>query len=191
MPSRPFSAKRTSIPCASSALVSAKTLRTSSSTISTFLPSNTAVGAVQLLEHLALLVRQLRLDAVEEERRLVEQPLGRARVLDDDRLGVALQPRLLALRQLLRRCRRSPAGGAKRSSLFTFSSSAKPVIFGSFRSSTMQSNGGCSSSAASASSVEPTATISTSPSPPTSSTIDVALRLVVLDDEQALARRGR
>ena len=39
---------------------------------------------------------QLRLDAVEEERGLVEQPLGRADVLDDDRLGVASQARLLA-----------------------------------------------------------------------------------------------
>ena len=67
----------------------------------------------------------------------------------------------------------------------TFSSSVKPVIFGSRRSRTMQSKGACSSSAASASSDEPTATISTSPSPPTSSMIDVALRLVVVDDEQA------
>ena len=42
IPSRPFSANTTSIPFASSALVSAKTLRTSSSTISTFLPAKTA-----------------------------------------------------------------------------------------------------------------------------------------------------
>ena len=34
------------------------------------------VGAVQLLQQLALLRRQARLDAVEEQRRLVEQPLG-------------------------------------------------------------------------------------------------------------------
>ena len=39
---------------------------------------------------------------MEEERRLVEQPLRRAGVLDDDRLGEALQLRLLALRELLR-----------------------------------------------------------------------------------------
>jgi hypothetical protein len=42
---------------------------------------------VELLEQRALLLRELPLDAVEEERRLVEQPLGRARVLDDDRVG--------------------------------------------------------------------------------------------------------
>ena len=61
------------------------------------------VRVVQLLEHLPLRVRQLRLDPVQEERRLVEQPLGRAGVLDDDRLRVALQLRLLAPRQLLAR----------------------------------------------------------------------------------------
>ena len=61
------------------------------------------LGAVELLEHAPLRLRQPRLDAVEEERRLVEQPLRRARVLDDDRLGVLLQPRLLAARELLAR----------------------------------------------------------------------------------------
>jgi len=53
----------------------------------------------------------------------------------------------------------------------TFSSSVKPLIFGSFRSSTMQSNGRCSSSS-SASSDEPTPTISTSSPLPISSVID-------------------
>src|SRR5438105_9350334 len=57
--------------------------------------------AVQLLEHPPLAGREPRLDAVQEERRLVEEPLGRGRVLDDDRLRVAAQARLLAPRQLL------------------------------------------------------------------------------------------
>ena len=53
------------------------------------------VRGVELLEHAPPLGRQVRLDAVEEERRLVEQPLGRADVLDDDRLRVLAEPRLL------------------------------------------------------------------------------------------------
>ena len=40
---------------------------------------------------------------MEEQRGLVQQPLGRAGVLDDDRLGEALQLRLFASRQLLAR----------------------------------------------------------------------------------------
>ena len=59
------------------------------------------VGGVQLLQHPALLLRQLPFDAMKEERRLVEQPLGRARVLDDDRLRELLQLRLLIACQLL------------------------------------------------------------------------------------------
>ena len=49
----------------------------------------------------------------------------------------------------------------------------------------MQSNARCSSGS-SASSLEPTAVTSTSSPPPISSTIGLPLRLVVLDDEQAL-----
>ena len=56
---------------------------------------------VQLLEHLALLGRQVALDAVQEQRGLVEQPLRRLHVLDDDRLGQPPQLGLLLLRQLL------------------------------------------------------------------------------------------
>ena len=89
------------MPWSSSTLVSAKMLRTSSSTTSTLLPAKTAVGAVQLLEHPALLLRQLRLDAVQEQRGLVEQPLGRTHILDDDRLGVPAELRLLRRRELL------------------------------------------------------------------------------------------
>ena len=53
-------------------------LRTSSSTISTFLPGEHRVGLVELLQHLPLLLGQVGLDAVQEQRGLVEQALGRA-----------------------------------------------------------------------------------------------------------------
>ena len=43
---------------------------------------------------------QVRLDAVQEQRGLVEQAVRRAHVLDDDGLGHALELRLLLLRQL-------------------------------------------------------------------------------------------
>ena len=99
------------------------------------------LGAVQLLEHAPLRLRQPRLDAVEEERRLVEQPLRRARVLDDDRLGVLLEPRLLAARQLLARVDDHRQRRVARSSLLQPARAARSrVISGSFRSSTMQSN---------------------------------------------------
>src|SRR6266540_1640534 len=61
------------------------------------------LGGVELLEQPALLLRQLPLDAVQEERRLVEQALGRARVLHHDRVGELAQLGRLALRQLLAR----------------------------------------------------------------------------------------
>ena len=47
------------------------------------------IGPVELLEHPPLALGQPGRDPVEEERGLVEQPLGRARVLDDHRLGQA------------------------------------------------------------------------------------------------------
>ena len=85
------------------------------------------VGVVQPLEHAPLLLGKPRLHAVEEERRLVEQTLRRLDVLDDDRLGELLEPRLLLLaeilagvdddRQLLHRrdrTSRSPAAGSHR-----------------------------------------------------------------------------
>ena len=62
-------------------------LRTSSSTTSTFLPASTGSVVVQLLEHLPLGLGQVGLDAVQEQRGLVQQPLGRLHVLDDDGLG--------------------------------------------------------------------------------------------------------
>ena len=87
--------------CCSSTLVSAKMLRMSSSTISALRPASDGIVLVQLLEHLALLGRQAALDAVQEQRGLVEQPVRRLHVLDDDRFGQPPQLGLLLLRQLL------------------------------------------------------------------------------------------
>ena len=67
------------------------------------LPQENGVAVVELLERAPPLRRQPVLHPVEEERGLVEQPLGRADVLDDDRLGVAPELRLLAPRQVLAR----------------------------------------------------------------------------------------
>ena len=78
MPSCPFSAYRTSMPLDSSTLVSAKTFRTSSSTMRIFLLLEHLVARMQLLQHPALFLRELALDAVQKERGLVEEPLGRA-----------------------------------------------------------------------------------------------------------------
>src|SRR5437868_10831552 len=59
------------------------------------------IGVMQPLEHSPLLLRELRLHAVQEQRGLVEQALRTLHVLDDDRIGEAPEPRLLVLRQLL------------------------------------------------------------------------------------------
>ena len=133
------------MPRASSALVSANTLRTSSSTIRTLLPVEHGVGVVQLLEHPPALGRQRRLGPVQEQRRLVEQPLRRARVLDDDRLGVALEPRLLAAGQRLAGVDDHRDVAAALVGLDPLEQLRSPVTFGSLRSSTMQSNGASSS----------------------------------------------
>ena len=61
------------------------------------------VGVVQPLEHPALLLRQLRLHAVQEQRGLVEQPLRRLHILHDDRLRELPQLRLLRRREILAR----------------------------------------------------------------------------------------
>ena len=53
------------------------------------------VRAVQPLEQLLLGFGQIGHDAVQEQRRLVEQPLGRLHVLEHDALGHGLEPRLL------------------------------------------------------------------------------------------------
>ena len=74
-------------------------LRTSSSTTRMRRPSSAASRSRAALQHALALGRQLGLDLVQEQRDLVEQPLGRARALDDDRLRVAAQPLLLVARQ--------------------------------------------------------------------------------------------
>src|SRR5690242_6846601 len=61
------------------------------------------VGVVQALEHAPLVLRQLRFDSVQEQRRLVEQTFRTLHVLDDDRVSETAQPRLLLLRELLAR----------------------------------------------------------------------------------------
>ena len=70
-------ASTTCMPWRSSTLVSAKMLRTSSSTTSTFLSAQHVVACVQLLDHALLGLRQARHDAMQEQRGLVEQALGR------------------------------------------------------------------------------------------------------------------
>jgi hypothetical protein len=58
------------------------------------------IGVMQMLEHLPLLLGQLGLDAMEEERGLVEQTLGRLHILQDDRLRVFLDPCLVLRTQV-------------------------------------------------------------------------------------------
>jgi hypothetical protein len=53
------------------------------------------VGAVKPFEHQLFLDRQLGHDAMQEQGGLVEQPLGRLDVFEDDALGHALEPRLV------------------------------------------------------------------------------------------------
>ena len=58
------------------------------------------VGAVQPLEHPLLVGGQVGDDAVQEQRRLVEQPLGQLDALDDDAARHRVQLRVLLRRQL-------------------------------------------------------------------------------------------
>ena len=62
-------------------------LRASSSTTSTLRPRSDLVRSVQALQHLLLGFRQIRDDAMQEQRRLIEQPLGRLDVFQHDALG--------------------------------------------------------------------------------------------------------
>ena len=97
-------------------------------------PAQHFVRAVQPLEHLPLGFRQVGDDAMEEQRRLVEQPLRRLHVLQHDALRHRSQPRLLVGGQLLagehhdRQCRASDGVACIRSS------SSKPLMSGSRRS---------------------------------------------------------
>ena len=91
-------ASTTCMPWRSSRLDSAKMLRTSSSTTSTFLPASASSRLVQALEHALLGRRQVGDHAVQEERGLVEQALGRLHALEHDALRHLAQLRLLARR---------------------------------------------------------------------------------------------
>ena len=75
-------------------------LRASSSTSSTLRPTRSSSETVQALDHALLLGRQVGDDAVQEQRGLVEQPLGRLDALDDDaarhRCAAAHPPRARA-----------------------------------------------------------------------------------------------
>ena len=55
--SRPLSAEMTFMPCSSSTVASAKMLRMSSSTISTFFPASTGVGVCSVLDQAVLRLR--------------------------------------------------------------------------------------------------------------------------------------
>ena len=165
-------------------------LRASSSTTSTLRPRSTSLRAVQPLEHRLLLRRQVGDDAVQEQRGLVEQPLGRLHVLQHDALGHRLEPRPArrAVRSLP--VKTTTGTSASAGSACSCSSSSKPVMSGRRRSSTTQSNGCVEHAPPAPRRRVPTAAISMS-SWPSSSTIDVALDVVVLDHQQPLgARRG-
>ena len=82
-------------------VVSAKMLRASSSTTSTLRPRSTSFEPCSRSSICRLALGQVGDDAVQEQRGLVEQPLGRLHVLEHDALGHRSQPRLLVGRQLL------------------------------------------------------------------------------------------
>jgi hypothetical protein len=88
---RPLVALSTLTSWFSSTEVSAKMLRASSSTTSTLRPAQHLRRVVQAVQHGLLLGRQLGDHAVQEQRRLVQQPLGRAHVLEHDALGQRVQ----------------------------------------------------------------------------------------------------
>ncbi len=98
---RPFVALTTSISWFSSSVVSAKMLRASSSTTSTLRPRSTSLEAWRRLEHLLLGLGQVGDHAVQEERRLVEEPFRRLHVLEQDALRQPAQPLLLLAGQVL------------------------------------------------------------------------------------------
>ncbi len=136
----PLVAVITCMLCRSSRLLSAKILRMSSSTTSTLRPFSGSSLSCRCLDHLLLGRRQVGDHPVQEQRRLIQQPLRRAHALEHDALGALAQLRLLGLGQLPagehddRRARAAarPAGSA--------ASSSKPDMSGRRRSSTTQSN---------------------------------------------------
>ena len=86
MPSRPFSANTTFMPRCSSVEVSANTLRMSSSITSTLRPCSGASPVRRWPSSSRVCDRQRRLRAVQEQRRAVDQPLGRVGDRDHRRL---------------------------------------------------------------------------------------------------------
>ena len=188
MPSLPFSLKHTLICCRSSTVVSAKMLRTSSSIDQDLLSGQRIVGVVAHREHAALGLGQARHAAVQEQRGLVEQALGRARILHDHALRQAPQLGDLLAAELLAGVDHhryvAQAGIVRRSS----SSSSKPVTSGRVRSSTTQSNGRAPSAASASAPVAASVMLTSS----AAEQLDQAapLRLVVLDDQQVAAGAG-
>ena len=89
------------MPRRSRTLLSAKMLRTSSSTISTFLPTRASSERCRRSSILLLFLGQIGDDAMQEERGFVEQALGRFDVLDDDAAREHVQPGVLFRREVL------------------------------------------------------------------------------------------
>ena len=98
------------------------------------------VGTVELLQHSLLLDRQFRDHTMQKQRGFVEQPFRRFHALDHDASGHGVQFRVFLDREL-------PAGEhhdrniGQRSSLRIRSSTSKPLMSGSRKSSTTQSQG--------------------------------------------------
>ena len=184
--SLPVVAVSTFMPRRSSTLESAKMLRASSSTSSTVRPTRSSSELLQPLQHPLLLRRQVGHHAVQEQRGLVEQPLRRLHALDHDaarhgvQLGVLLGGKLAAGEHHDRHV-------GQRLSPRIRSSTSKPDMSGSRRSSTTQSHG-CSRSMFSASAPVSAVTISMS-SWPSSSVMLICSARIVLDDQQAFAPR--
>ena len=59
------------------------------------------IGTMEPLEQLLLLHRQVGDDAMEKQRGLVQEPLGRLDVFEDDALGHGLEPHLIVVGELL------------------------------------------------------------------------------------------
>ena len=101
-------------------------------------PFEQRVAVARLADHPLLFVRKVGDDLMQEQADLIEQPLGRFRALDDDRLRVAAQPLLFLAGEIAARVdddRRKGIGVL----LAQVSRSEYPDASGSDRSSTMQS----------------------------------------------------
>ena len=185
--SLPVVAVSTFMPRRSSTLLSAKMLRASSSTSSTVLADQVLVGAVQPLQHALLLGRQVGDHAVQEQRRLVEQPLGRFDALDHDAARHGVQLRILFGRQLAagehddrqvgERRRRRGSAPAPRSPTCRAAADRAPRNRPAARAAPRAPRRRC-----------PTVTMSMS-SWPSSSVMLSCSAAIVLDDQQPLAAR--